>query len=256
MGAIVAACAGWSIPGPHRHLFASEGSALERYASRFNGVEINSSFYRPHQASTYARWAASVPKDFRFSVKLPKAITHEHRLLGAGTLLDRFIGECSGLGNKLGGLLVQLPPSLVFDARLANTFFGMLRRRVKPRLSLLCEPRHPSWFSAAASVVWERHAINRIAADPPLGSDEARLPSATGRWRYWRLHGAPRIYYSAYSSDRLVELVPALRQAARSAEVWVVFDNTAHGHAVADAAALQSLLAQPAKGLAKGRRGA
>src|SRR5205085_4945044 len=72
-------CAGWSILSRHAGLFDAGASHLARYATRFDAVEVNSSFYRPHAQATYARWAASVPRRFRFSVKLPKAITHDAR---------------------------------------------------------------------------------------------------------------------------------------------------------------------------------
>ena len=73
------------------------GSHLERYGAILDAVEINSSFYRPHRTATYERWAASVPEDFRFAVKVPKAITHERRLKDVGDLLDRFLSEVGGL---------------------------------------------------------------------------------------------------------------------------------------------------------------
>src|SRR3954470_11987598 len=107
--------AAWSIPREHAAPFPVAGSHLERYAAVLNAVEINSSFYRPHRTATYERWAASVPEDFHFAVKIPKAITHERRLADVDDLLDRFLSEVSGLGPKLGPLLVQLPPSLSFQ---------------------------------------------------------------------------------------------------------------------------------------------
>ena len=73
-------CAGWSLPRVAWPEFPAAGTHLQRYAVHLNAVEINSSFYRPHQPATYARWAASVPESFRFSVKLPKTITHQQRL--------------------------------------------------------------------------------------------------------------------------------------------------------------------------------
>jgi uncharacterized protein YecE (DUF72 family) len=108
--------AGWSIPKQHAAPFPSEGTHLERYGAIFNAVEINSSFYRPHRTATYERWAASVPEDFRFAVKVPKSVTHERRLKGTGDLLDQFVSEVGGLGPKLGPLLIQLPPSLAFQS--------------------------------------------------------------------------------------------------------------------------------------------
>src|SRR5438067_4991367 len=122
-------CAGWSIPKPHAGHFPAAGSHLARYAGRFPAVEINSSFYRPHRPATYARWAASVPPDFRFSVKVPKLATHERRLVDTDDVLDAFLGEATQLGDKLGPLLVQLPPSLSFSADVAAAFFAALRDR-------------------------------------------------------------------------------------------------------------------------------
>jgi len=107
--------AGWSIPAPMAGSFPASGSQLERYSARMTCVEINSSFYRPHRRKTYERWAAGTPYGFRFSAKLPKTITHEHRLADCGKLLDAFLDEAFGLGEKLAVLLVQLPPGLGFD---------------------------------------------------------------------------------------------------------------------------------------------
>lgn len=233
-------CAGWSIPAEHRHLFGSGDSVLARYATRFSAVEVNSSFYRPHQRKTYQRWAESVPPDFRFSVKMPKNITHELRLTGAGAALDRFVDEISGLGNKLGGVLVQLPPSLSFDARIAANFFAMLRRRVSAGIA--CEPRHASWFAAAADALWTRHGIARVGADPAL-DPVAAIAAGKGDWRYWRWHGSPRMYYSAYDDDALRALAAQVRTMTPAhVEPWIIFDNTAQGHAIADAVRLQALL--------------
>ncbi len=234
-------CAGWTIPAAHAHLFGAGDSVLARYATRFDAVEINSSFYRPHQRKTYARWAESVPRDFRFSVKVPKVITHEQRLQRSGPELDRFVDEIGGLGRKLGGVLVQLPPSLVFDARVAANFFAMLRRRLSAPIA--CEPRHASWFTAATDALWTRHDIARVAADPSLAA-AARIAAGKGPWRYWRWHGAPRMYYSGYDEEALRALaVDVEATTPGKSEAWIIFDNTAHGHATADAARLQAMLA-------------
>jgi Protein of unknown function DUF72 len=123
--AVYVGCAGRSVPKEHARHFPAGGSHLERYASRFPAVEINSSFYRPHRPATYARWAAAVPPDFRFAVKVPREVTHRRHLAGAADLLDRFLAECGGLGEELGRLLVQLPPNLPFAAGVAGRFFGV-----------------------------------------------------------------------------------------------------------------------------------
>ena len=90
--------AAWALPKAHLSAFPEEGTHLERYAARFSAVEINSSFYRPDRPATYARWAASVPADFRFAVKVPKTITHQHRLTEIDSLLESFLREVTELG--------------------------------------------------------------------------------------------------------------------------------------------------------------
>lgn len=233
-------CAGWSFASAQGRHFGAGDSQLARYATRFDVVEINSSFYRPHKRTTYARWAAVVPRGFRFSVKLPREITHDARLERCGPALDRFAGEVGGLGAKLGGLLVQLPPSLVYAPRTAATFFAMLRRRFA-RVAVACEPRHASWFAPGVDTLWERHAVARVAADPST-VEGAGGPGGAGRWHYWRLHGSPRMYYSAYGEDRLRAYADDIRRLARRGRAaWCIFDNTAHGFAIEDALLLQAL---------------
>jgi len=228
--------AGWSIAARDKALFDHEGSHLERYARRFDAVEINSSFYRPHKPATYARWAASVPRGFRFSVKLPKAITHEARLIEAGAAIERFAAETAGLGSNLGVVLVQLPPSLAFDVGVACAFFAACRQHISAPLVL--EPRHASWFEPAADDVLIAERIARVAADPARVV-AAALPGGWPGLAYFRLHGSPVIYRSSYA-DRLPEIARALRAAGDSA--WCIFDNTASMAAISDAVGLSALL--------------
>jgi uncharacterized protein YecE (DUF72 family) len=230
--------AGWSVPAQYASGFPAAGSHLERYAQRLNAVEINSSFYRPHQRKTYERWAASVPKHFRFAVKIPKAITHERKLVDCGALLDRFAAEAGGLGGKLGVLLVQLPPSLDFDARNASRFFADLRQRID--VALACEPRHASWFNAAADALLIKHKVARVAADPTR-APEAGTPGGWQGLAYYRWHGSPRIYYSDYDAAALVALRDRLDAARdRGSPAWCIFDNTAAAAALGNALTLAS----------------
>ena len=227
--------AGWSLPRDVQARFPVEGTHLARYATRLSAVEINSSFYRPHRQATYARWAQSVGPDFRFAVKLPKTITHERRLADSGEPLARFADEISGLGDTLGPILVQLPPSLGFDRGIAGAFLRTLRRFIPTQAVI--EPRHPAWFTAAADDLLVAHGIARVAADP------APVPGASepGGWRgftYLRLHGSPQIYRSDYGADAIEAYARSAMQAAATSETWVIFDNTASGAATANALAL------------------
>lgn len=231
-------CAGWSVPAVHAGHFAPGASALQRYASRFSMVEINSSFYRPHQARTYERWASEVPADFRFTVKFPQTVSHQAALRGTGPLLDGFFEAVHCLGDKLGALLLQLPPSLPYDGRVVATFLRMVRGRSDRPLA--CEPRHPSWFTEKADEMLRVHGAARVVADPARAAN-AGAPGGVPEWTYWRLHGHPRVYYSRYSEEYLEKLALRVNTAAGHLH-WVVFDNTAHGHAVGDALRLRKLL--------------
>jgi uncharacterized protein YecE (DUF72 family) len=228
--------AGWSVPSRYAAEVPAGGSHLERYARRLNAVEINSSFYRPHQRNTYQRWAGSVPAGFRFAVKVPKAMTHEQRLADCGALLDRFVAEVSGLGDKLGVLLVQLPPKLAFEKRVANRFFRELQQRIE--VPVACEPRHASWFTRGIDD-WlaERH-VARVAADPaPVAG--AGEPGGWNGLVYFRWHGSPRIYYSDYDDAALAVLGKRLEeQRQRGVPTWCILDNTASGAALGNALAL------------------
>jgi uncharacterized protein YecE (DUF72 family) len=235
-------CAGWSIPRQYAEHFPEQGTHLERYAQRLPAVEINSSFYRPHRPETYARWAASVPELFQFAVKVPKEITHTRRLRDITQPLERFLSEIAALGPKLGPLLVQLPPSLRFDAAIVAAFFAALRTCFSG--SVVCEPRHASWFTSEAEQVLISAQVACVAADP------APVPKAAqpGGWPglvYYRLHGSPEMYTSAYSTSYLEKLAQQLHLLTQAAvPTWCIFDNTALGAATANALDLHARLSQ------------
>lgn len=229
--------AGWSFPRTLEG-FPAEGSGLERYAAVFNAVEINSSFYRPHQRKTYERWAASTPTDFRFAVKVPKTITHERRLVDCAEPMARFLGECDGLGGKLGPLLVQLPPSLKFDAGIVEDFLAAWRKATIAATVL--EPRHPTWFEAPAEALLRAFQIARVGADPavvPVAAEPGGWPGLT----YRRLHGSPVMYGTSYDDGRLEPLAAAIAGETGPAQSWCIFDNTQFGAATTDALKLMAL---------------
>ena len=231
--------AGWSIPREISSEFASEGSALERYASHFDVAEINSSFHRPHRIATWERWRDSVPPNFRFSVKLPKTVTHQAKLVDCGPLLDAFIPQASTLADKLTVLLVQLPPKLELDPAAASIFFKDLRNRTP--VALACEPRNASWFTDGADALLQELGVARVAADPAICAAAAR-PGGCPALAYWRLHGSPVVYRSSYS-DRIDAIADALAdQAPAARERWCIFDNTASSAGAGDALALNSAI--------------
>lgn len=238
------------MPKQHLPLFPARAdgaklSHLERYASRLPCVEVNSSFHRPHRRTTWERWAAATPDEFRFAVKAPKAATHTAKLEITGGAMLEFFDAVRGLGEKLGLVLIQLPPKLAFDEGVAREFLTTLREL--HRGGVVLEPRHASSFSARADSLLGSFQIARVAAEPPKGSALAAQPGGWPGLCYWRLHGAPRTYYSEYADHWLQALADRfhlLDGSSEGKETWVIFDDTALGHATANAVWLDDALRQ------------
>ncbi|WP_271169838.1 DUF72 domain-containing protein [Hansschlegelia plantiphila] len=235
IGDLFVGTAGWSVASRYADAVPGSGTHLERYARRLNATEIDTSFYRRHQHKTYERWAGATPDGFRFSVKLPRTITHERSLVDCGSLIDAFMADVVGLGGKLAVLLVQLPRSSPPDAAAAGVFFDQLRGASGAAVAF--EPRHPGWFAPELDAWLAERRVARVAADPA----PAPVAGEPGGWsglRYYRWHGSPRVYYSDYDDAALVAL-RARADAGRALgePTWCVFDNTASGAALGNALA-------------------
>jgi uncharacterized protein YecE (DUF72 family) len=230
--------AGWSNPPAKRADRAPGQTHLSYYAAHFPCVEINSSFYRPHQSATYARWRDETPAAFRFSVKMPRSVTHESHLKRCTAEVARFYDEIAALRPKLAAVLVQLPPSLEFNSRTVRAFFNSVPRHRGAKV--VCEPRHPSWFTSVAERALRDAGVSRVAADPArsLGADVAGVAR---RFAYFRWHGSPRMYYSKYSEAQLADFAATVRK-TKALETWCVFDNTARYAAWDDALQFMALL--------------
>lgn len=238
-------CAGWGLRSEHKSRFPDAGSHLQRYAAVFNAVEVNSCFYRSHRKATWARWAESTPPSFQFSYKLPRSITHQARLKNVHDPLCRFLDEVAQLGKRQGILLIQLPPSFSFEPHVVGEFFTMLRRVDGSRgvqREVACEPRHASWFTGEAIRLLSEFETAGVAAHPPK-PEQRFAPFGFAGCAYFRLHGAPHIYHSAYSEADLRDLAIRISLTlAAGAKTWCVFDNTAEGHAVDNALRLLQTL--------------
>jgi uncharacterized protein YecE (DUF72 family) len=226
-------CASWQLPKVVRDRFPDDGTLLARYGRRLPAVEVNSSFYRQHRQSQYAKWASEVPEGFRFAVKMPRWLTHNQRLRSHEGL-DEFLDEVAGLGGKLGPLLIQLPPKLDFEPQAVEAFFDALRQRFDGDVAL--EPRNAGWFEAEPEEVLKRYRIARVAADPaPV--EGAESPGGYTGLAYHRLHGSPRKFYDAYGTQFVAELAERLQAATEPAEAWCIFNNTANESGFEDALA-------------------
>jgi uncharacterized protein YecE (DUF72 family) len=231
IGRIYVGCATWAIGAANESLLPPAASNLARYARALTAAEVNSSFHRAHRRETWGRWARSVGPSFRFSAKLPKAISHERRLVGCDELLEAFLAEVELLGEKLGPLLLQLPPSFAWDEPLVTAFLDRLDAH-----TVVVEPRHPSWFADEVDAYLAARRIARVAADPAV-VPRAAEPGGWDGLRYFRLHGSPVTYRSSYEPTFLDGIAPRLRPGD-----WCIFDNTASGAALGNALGLLSRL--------------
>jgi uncharacterized protein YecE (DUF72 family) len=239
-GKLYCGTAGSANPPTERNQRSPENSHLQHYAAHFNAAEINSSFYRSHARKTYERWSADTPAGFRFAVKAPRSITHDSCLKHCRRELHQFLQETAGLGKKLAVILVQTPASLEFDRAVATRFFKSLTEACNGRIAV--EPRHPSWFEPRAQATLSDLNVSRVVADPAKCEGAGEPPHAA-RLIYYRLHGSPRMYYSAYSDEYLSNLSKQIQTLCkRSKEVWCMFDNTARHASWGNALYLQNLL--------------
>lgn len=232
--------AGWTLPKEMKPRFPASGTHLERYARVFNAVEVNSSFYRDHRAETYARWADSVPPEFRFSVKLSRDFIHKARLRIDTTLLRQNLSAIASLGSKWGALLVQLPPSLEFEREAASDFLAKLKTSVPAGVGIFWEPRHPSWGRAPAVELLQNFGIDRVDADPEPCPRDFHRPATR---RYLRWHGTPEVYRSDYSMEQIVAIAQDIAGTQPGCQdLWCIFDNTTFGHATRNALELEASL--------------
>ena len=202
---------------------------LEHYAADFDTVELNASFYHLPRRATFESWAARTPAGFVFAVKASRYLTHARRLRDPHEPVERFMEAASGLGERLGPVLLQLPPSLERDVAALEQTLEAFPSGVR----LAVEPRHASWFTDEVRVALARHGAALCLADRrgPL-TPEWR----TADWAYLRLHegvSPPRPCYDARAlrpwAERLARLWPG------SADRFVYFNNDPAACAVRDA---------------------
>lgn len=260
---------GWTYP-PWRGVFYPKGlphrRELEYVASRLTSVEINGSFYSLQRPSSYRSWRDQTPDDFVFSVKGPRFVTHMKKLRDVDTPLANFFANgLLALGDKLGPILWQLPPSLGYDAERMEAFFTRLphstgeaawlaRRhddRVKDRawtdvevdrpLRHAVEVRHDTFAVTAFLDQLRAHGIAIVAAD--TAGKWPKITEATADFGYARLHGDKELYTSGYTPDGLSAWAAVVRSWTEvGRDAFVYFDNDVKVHAPFDAIELAERL--------------
>lgn len=240
MGAIRLGTSGWDYDEWVGRVYPPQGVAdrLRFYARRFPIVEVNSSFYRLPKREVVASWVRRTPPAFRFTAKLPQTITHEQRLEGSRDALAEFLKVLQPLrdAGRLAAALVQLPPSLPFDARKVRAFYELL----PPDLPVAVEFREPSWLADASFALLREFGLAYVVVDEP--SLPVRL-EVTAPFAYvrWHGHGRPTWYDYTYTPAELAPWVGRLASLAEQAdEVFGFFNNHFRGDAAVNAEQLRA----------------
>jgi len=201
---------------------------LEHYAARFATVEVNNAFYRLPERETFVAWRDRTPADFCVAVKMSRYLTHIRRLRDPAEPVGRFMERASGLGDRLGPVLVQLPPTLRADPAALDAVLAEFPAGVR----VAVEPRHPTWWTDEVRAVLSARKAALVWADR-LGRPVTPLWRTAG-WGYLRMHegrAQPRPRYGRAA------LRTWARRVAQFGPAYVYFNNDHGGAAVVDAAA-------------------
>ncbi len=213
---------------------------LEYYLTKFNCVELNSSFYHLPRESTVKGWVARTPGEFRFCAKLSRFITHQKRLKDSGEALERYFDIFDGMGSRLGPVLIQCPPRLAYDKSMISGFFDLLEENYSS-YRFAIEIRHKSWIRDDFLDLLRKHKIAFVIAD-----SGRRFPyheAVTSDFVYLRFHGRETLYASDYTDPDLMRAAQKIvNWLGTGREVWVFFNNDFGGFAVKNALKIREMV--------------
>lgn len=231
-------CSGWQYRHWKGNFYPKEvphARWLESYSDRFDTVEVNNSFYRLPEATTFENWKARTPEGFLFAVKASRYLTHMKKLRDPAEPISRFFERAARLGRKLGPVLYQLPPRWPVDLSRLGTFLSLL----PPKHAHVMEFRENSWYSQEVLRRLERAGVAMCIHDM---SGSASPRRAIGPFLYLRFHGSGARYGGRYSDRQLSDWADWIRSESRGRPVFAYFNNDVGGHAPRDAARLRELL--------------
>lgn len=228
---------GWSYPGWRQRFYPPEikpDSWLEFYASHFNTVEINMTFYRSPRTETLHNWATRTPENFVFTMKASRQITHLKKLRKVEHDLEHLAYLARQLEPKMGCLLYQLPPSLTRDKELLTSFLKVL----PPGFKQVIEFRHPSWYHPEIYELMSKFGTIFCVVSSARVPPEVVVTSGTA---YFRFHGLTGGYRYCYSDDELKKWAEVIHHAAVE-ESFIYFNNDYQAYAVFNARKMLELL--------------
>ena len=202
-------------------------SRLQYYASLFNSIEFNNTFYKLPQPATVNNWAESVPDDFKFTFKVPKSITHSQDLESGLCDVANFLSVVENAGHKKGSLLAQFPPSLTIEQ--IEPFKKLLHLFVEESKGslwkLAVEFRHPSWQEPQVYQLLQDFKASLVLHD--MKNSPLQIPSVDDDFIYLRLHGPEPRYRGSYSDEFLKQLAESIGEwIDEGRTVYAYFNNT------------------------------
>jgi uncharacterized protein YecE (DUF72 family) len=241
-GAVRIGCSGWNY-AHWRGLIYPEGLPpprwLDHYATLFDTVEVNSTFYRLPKRQAVANWVAESPPGFLFAIKGSRYSTHVKRLRELHEGIAVLYGRIEPLlrSDKMGPILWQLPTFKRDDDRLAEAL------AVLPRTERHClEFRHESWFAAEVYALLRRHGVALVIGDHPQRPFQTH--ELTADWTFLRFHHGHRGRGGNYSETELQEWAERVRAFRRNGDVYCYFNNDWNGYAVRNALSLRAKIVE------------
>lgn len=208
---------------------------FEHYCRHFDTFEINVTFYKFPTVRTLTTWYNKAPSNFKYAVKAPKTITHIAKFVDIQAEIERFYAICrEGLREKLGPILFQLPPSFAFNA----DNLELVLQNLDPNFINVVEFRNKSWWRDEVFEVFREKKVSFCSVSYPGLPDHIVTTTAFG---YFRLHGVPRLFYSAYSEEYLISLYERIRTASGLCSAAIYFNNTAGHEGIRNALRAQQL---------------
>lgn len=230
---------GWSYYSFKNFLYPPETKPKEWltiYSQYFNTVEINVTFYKTPTARTFKKWYEETPKDFIFSVKAPKIITHLKKLKEVEDDLKTFLQTISPLKEKAKILLFQLPPSFKYNKDLFEKFFKILPSDYYN----IIEIRNISFHNKEFIELLKKYKVCLCFSDC-AGKYPSWYEIQTTDYLYIRMHGSKKLYVSNYEEEELQELAKKIKS-FKVKSAFIYFDNTSRGYAVPNALRLKEIL--------------
>lgn len=234
---------GWSYKHWHGIFYPEDlkpGKYLEYYTTRFTCVELNSCFYHLPQKKTVDSWINRTPGSFIFCPKLSRYITHQMKLSNVDEALQKFFGLFEEMKEKLGPILVQLPPQLSYDESRISYFLELLKKQYN-EYRFAIEIRNKTWINDNFFDLLAQYGVAFVIADS--GDRYPYHETVTTNFVYLRLHGREQLYASDYSENDLQQYTGKISGwLSDGKEVWVFFNNDYHGYAVKNAEMLRAML--------------